>query len=128
MRVLLVDDEERFVSVLARRLRLRGMEADYACNWKDAFRVAWEGRFDVALLDIKMPGIGGIALRSELAAIAPGTRFIFMTGHGSQDDYEAGRAEGVPYLAKPIEIDELVAAIRAVAAGEKTAKGSCDEE
>jgi DNA-binding response OmpR family regulator len=116
MRVLLVDDEERFVSVLTKRLRLRGVEADYACSGEEALSAARERRFDVAVLDIKMPGIGGIELRGKLKEIAPDLRFVFVTGHGSEDDYEVGRALASAYLAKPVEIDELVETLTSLAA------------
>jgi DNA-binding NtrC family response regulator len=109
VRVLLVDDEERFVSVLAKRLRLRGIEAEYALSADDALRAVKDRRFDVALLDVKMPGMGGIELRRQLEARAPHLRFLFVTGHGSRDDFEAGSTGGAPYVAKPIEIDDLVA-------------------
>jgi DNA-binding response OmpR family regulator len=111
MKVLLVDDEERFASVLTKRLRLRGVDAHYACSGKDAMSAARSERFDVALLDIKMPGIGGLELRERLSELNPEMRFIFVTGHGSQEDYETGRAVASAYLAKPVEIEELVRAL-----------------
>jgi len=123
MRVLLVDDEERFVSVLAKRLRLRGFQADFVCKGEDALRAAEEGRYDLALLDIKMPGMGGLELRRRLAGIAPGMRFVFVTGHGSQGDYETGRAEGCPYIAKPFEIEELIETIGGLGAASDSGKG-----
>jgi DNA-binding response OmpR family regulator len=114
MKVLLVDDERRFASVLTKRLRLRGVDVAYACSGEDALEAARAERFDVALLDIKMPRIGGIELRRRLAEISPGMRFVFMTGHGSMDDYEVGSAVASAYLAKPVEIEELVETLEAL--------------
>jgi DNA-binding NtrC family response regulator len=111
VRVLLVDDEERFVSVLTKRLRLRGIDAEFALSGDAALAAARERRFDVALLDVKMPGMGGIELRRRLEALSPGMKFLFVTGHGSRDDYEAGTTEGAIYVAKPIEIDDLIEVI-----------------
>ena len=66
--------------------------------------------FDLAVLDVKIPGINGINLRKKMKEKCPDMKFIFMTGHGSQDDYAAGSAEtGVDYyLLKPVTIDELI--------------------
>jgi len=108
MRVLLVDDEARFVSVLTKRLRLRGIEAEFALNAEDAIRAIRRLPFDIALLDVKMPQMGGIELRRRLAEIQPHLSFAFVTGHGSRDDFEVGDSEGIPYIAKPLEIDELI--------------------
>jgi CheY-like chemotaxis protein len=55
-----------------------------------------------------MPGIGGIELKRQLKGLAPEMKFIFLTGHGSKNDYETGSAEVARYLAKPIQIDELI--------------------
>ena len=127
MRVLLVDDEEKFVSVLAKRLRLRGVDADYACSGEEAIRIVREGDFDVALLDVNMPGIGGIELRRRLAAIAPSMRFAFVTGHGSVDDHETGSAVVSAYLAKPLQIDELVETLDRLATGHTSREEGPDE-
>jgi DNA-binding response OmpR family regulator len=125
MRVLLVDDEEKFVSVLAKRLRLRGIEAEFACDGETALERARAEGFDIALLDVKMPGLSGIELRRRLGTVSPDLRFIFVTvtGHGSEADYRTGLAEGARYLAKPIEIEDLVAAIHEVA-GEQDGEGA----
>jgi DNA-binding NtrC family response regulator len=111
VKVLLVDDEEKFVSVLAKRLRLRGIEAEFVLTADDALRLVRERPFDVALLDVKMPGMGGIELRRRLEELAPEMKFLFVTGHGSRDDYEAASTGGALYVAKPIEIEDLVAAL-----------------
>jgi CheY-like chemotaxis protein len=111
MRVLLVDDEARFVSVLTKRLRLRGIDAEFALSAEEALRLAESSAFDFALLDVKMPRMGGIELRRRLAAMQPRLKFAFVTGHGSRDDFEAGGADGVPYIAKPFEIEDLVATL-----------------
>ena len=112
MKVLRVDDEARFVSVLTKRLRLRGIEAEFALSAEEALRAAWRSAFDLALLDVKMPRMGGIELRRRLAAIQPRMKFAFVTGHGSRADYEAGGTESVPYIAKPLEIEDLIATLK----------------
>ena len=109
MRVLLVDDEKKFAMTLAKRLELRGIEAAFVYSGQEAIDMARQGkRFDVAVLDVKMPGIGGIELRHELSNLDPELKFVFLTGHGSKIDVEAGAAETALYLPKPLKIDELV--------------------
>ena len=65
-------------------------------------------RYDVAILDVKMPGIGGIELERKLSGLVPGMKFIFLTGHGSESDFEIGSAEAAYYLSKPFQIEKLI--------------------
>jgi DNA-binding response OmpR family regulator len=112
MKVLLVDDEERFVTALAKRLRLRGLDADFVFSGEEAFIKASNTKYDVVVLDVKMPGISGIELRRGLQDIDPELSFIFFTGHGSQTDFRVGSNEASFYLPKPLDVDELVVAIQ----------------
>lgn len=115
MKVLLVDDEKKFVSVLATRLRMRGFEADYAFTGHEALSMAAQEEYDVIVLDVKMPGIGGIELKVKLQEHNPDAKYIFLTGHGSADDFSIGSSEAEFYLSKPLPIDDLIEAIRACA-------------
>lgn len=110
MRILLVDDEEELVATLAERLTLRGFEADWAVSGEEALKKADEITYDLAVLDIKIPRISGINLKKELQKKDPHMKFIFMTGHGSEDDYRAGAAEAGTeyYLVKPVDIEILI--------------------
>jgi DNA-binding response OmpR family regulator len=114
MKVLLVDDEQKFATMLAKRLALRGIDIDYVYTGKDAIVKAETQRYDVAILDVKMPGIGGIELERKLKELDPCLKIIFLTGHGSNTDFETGSAEAACYLAKPIQIDELITILREV--------------
>jgi DNA-binding response OmpR family regulator len=115
MKVLLVDDEKKFATMLAKRLALRGIEVDYVHTARDAARKTESNRYDVGILDVKMPGTGGIELERKLKQLAPGMKIIFLTGHGSKADFEAGSAEAARYLAKPIQIEELIRILHEVA-------------
>jgi DNA-binding response OmpR family regulator len=110
MRVLLVDDENEFVSTLAERLSLRGIEAAWATNSLDALRMAESGWFDVAVLDMKMPAMGGLKLKETLQEKYPAMRFIFLTGYGSETDFRALTCHaGEEFcLVKPVDIDVLI--------------------
>ena len=114
MKVLLVDDEKKFATMLAKRLALRGIDVHYVYTGEDAIVKAEAERYDVAILDVKMPGIGGIELKRKLKELDPCLKIIFLTGHGSKTDFETGSAEAECYLAKPIQIDELIAILREV--------------
>jgi DNA-binding response OmpR family regulator len=108
MKVLLVDDEKKFAMMLSRRLALRGIDVDYVHSGEAALDKSKQAEYDVAILDVKMPGIGGIELKRKLKALAPGMKFIFLTGHGSEIDFETGSTEGSFYLAKPLQIEKLI--------------------
>lgn len=111
MRVLLVDDERDLVSALAERLGFRKIEAHYATSGEEALKLAAESTYDVAVLDVKMPRLGGIELCRKLREIQPGLKVVFLTGHGSEDDFRAGRDHGESYLIKPVRIEDLIAAL-----------------
>ncbi|MBG0789726.1 MAG: response regulator [Desulfovibrionaceae bacterium] len=115
MKILLVDDEVELVSAMAERLGYRGLDADWAENGEDALKMAGETDYAVAVLDMKMPRMGGLELQEKLVARHPGMRFIFLSGHGSEADFKAGRAAGCNYLIKPIQLEDLVDMIREVA-------------
>ena len=109
MKVLLVDDEEKFVLMLAKRLDLRGIQSKFVYSGAEAIALVEKGEhFDVAVLDVKMPGIGGIDLRRKLGEMDPQMKFVFLTGHGSNIDYKIGASEAAFYLPKPLNIDELI--------------------
>ena len=119
MRVLLVDDEEEFVATLAERLQLRGIQADWSTSAEESLERVAEARYDVAVLDVKMPKINGIDLKAKIQALSPDTKFIFLTGHGSEKDFIAGRSISEYYLIKPVQIDDLVGKLKAAVAGEE---------
>lgn len=125
MKILLVDDEMEFVSALAERLSLRGIEADWVIRPEDAIQRVAETCYDMVVLDVKMPRINGIALKGELERKCPNLKFIFLTGHGAGEDFTAGMAEtGVEcYLAKPLRIETLLAVIKRVTAERKEGNG-----
>jgi len=116
MRVLLVDDEEELVSTLAERLSLRGIEAHWVTSAEEALQRVKGEHYDVAVLDVRIPRISGLKLKTKLEEIAPGMRFIFLTGHGSEDDFVAGAAEAGAgyYLVKPVNIDALIQKMKEV--------------
>jgi DNA-binding response OmpR family regulator len=116
MRILLVDDEEELVSTICERLRLRGIEAEWATSSEDALKQAEAQHFDVAVLDIKMPRTGGLELKKSLQMRSPDMKYIFLTGYGSEQDFKTITEEFGKdnYLFKPVDIDELITKITLV--------------
>jgi len=115
MKVLLVDDEEELVTTLAERLSFRGVDAQWATTGYDAVALVKDEPFDVVVLDVKMPHLDGIQLKKELERIRPAMNYVFVTGHGSEEDFRVGSAEAGHYLAKPLDIETLVATLMEVA-------------
>ena len=115
MRILLVDDEEELVVTLAERLSLRDVDADWALSGEEALKMAAAKHYDLAVLDMKMPKMNGLQLKAELQKLFPAMHFIFLTGHGSEEDFEAGSSEAGAdnYLIKPVNIMQLMATINA---------------
>ena len=111
MRLLLVDDERDFVATLAERLSLRNIEEDWVTSAKDAEAIIQTKQYDLVVLDVKMPGMSGRQLKKIIEQKIPGIKTIYLTGHGSEEDYKAGIAEAEYYLMKPINIDDLIAKI-----------------
>lgn len=116
IKVLLVDDEEELSLVMAERLQLRGFDAEGVTSGEEALERLLEKAFDVAVIDIKMPGIGGLDLMKEIQKKHPDTKVILFTGHGSGAEEEGQDIEGaVDYLVKPVDIDDLTEKIRLAA-------------
>ena len=114
MNVLLVDDETELVSTLAERLGLRGIDACWATSYEEALSWMEKMAFDIAVLDVKMPKVDGLELKKRLQARNPAMKFIFVTGHGSTQDFETGASEvGADYyLVKPLNIETLIAKLK----------------
>ena len=74
----------------------------------EAFSKAEAAHYDIAVLDVKMPHMSGIDLKKKLQQKAPDMKFIFVTGHGSAEDYSTGSQEGFCYIIKPFKIETLV--------------------
>ncbi len=108
MHILLVDDEEEFVVTVAERLNMRGIDADWATSADDALAMAREKDYDLAVLDVKLPRTSGLELRERLARDNPRMKFIFLTGHGSAEDYRVGAAGAAHYLGKPVSLQVLI--------------------
>jgi DNA-binding NtrC family response regulator len=112
LRLLFVDDEEELVSTVVERLELRGIDAVGVTSGDEALHRLREERFDVVVIDVRMPGIGGIDVLRTVNRRHPEVKVILMTGHGSAEDSEIGRRLGaIAYLQKPVDLEDLLTTI-----------------
>lgn len=108
---LVVDDDEAFRTRLVKAIAARGLKAEGADGADSALRVASRLKPQAALIDLRMPGISGLDLVTELAARFPGIQMVVLTGYGSiATAVEALRRGAINYLTKPLDTDQILAA------------------
>jgi DNA-binding NtrC family response regulator len=108
-KILLVDDEIVFTDNMSKLLRNRGYRVVAVNSGDSAIRTLQGEDFDVVVLDLKMPGMDGIATLREITKLGLFTETLILTGHGSMDTaLEAMKLGAYDYLTKPCEIEELV--------------------
>jgi DNA-binding NtrC family response regulator len=113
-RILLVDDEERFRNNLQKMLGSQGFIIRAKSSGAEALEELKLRPYDVVVLDIRMPGMDGLATLAEIKKIAPGVEVIILSGHASMDAaMEINRLGGYDYLMKPCPLDELLLKIDA---------------
>ena len=111
-KILLVDDEERFRTTLGKMLRAQGLEVTALGSGREALEELQKQAYDVMVLDVRMPGMDGIATLTEIKKIAPQVEVIMLTGHASMDvAVEIMRLGGYDYLLKPCPVEDLMAKI-----------------
>jgi two-component system OmpR family response regulator len=120
LRVLIVDDEDELAHALVERLQIRGMDAHGVTTGKEALDRIRTEPFDVVLLDVRMPGLGGLKVIKEIKDRRPGLQVIMLTGHSSAQDAQQGMDLGAyKYLQKPVNIEDLCRVLRAAVASEE---------
>ena len=109
--LLLVDDDEEFLGVLAPAMHKRGFLVSTANSAESAFALAEQDPPEYAVVDLKMAGNSGLVLVRQLAGLQAGTRIVVLTGYASiSTAIEAIKLGATHYLAKPVDADEIVAA------------------
>ncbi|MGV8969954.1 MAG: response regulator transcription factor [Microbacteriaceae bacterium] len=114
-RILVVEDETQMANLLARGLRGEGYVVDIADNGIAAITLATHEAFDIAVLDVMMPGMSGFELCRRLREHTPGMAIILLTARNAVDDRIRGLDAGADdYLTKPFDFAELAARLRAL--------------
>jgi len=106
--LLIVDDDEQLRQTLVRRFRHQGMAVSQAGSAEEARALLDRQRFDVALLDLHLPGQSGVQFLEHLKATQPEVEALMLTAHGSIDTAILAMKQGAyDYLAKPFHLPEL---------------------
>jgi DNA-binding NtrC family response regulator len=110
LNLMLVDDEERFLATTAKLLERLGHRVLTASSGPAALELLSEGDVDVIILDVKMPGMGGLQVLREVRLRFPLVEVIMLTGHGTVELAVEGLKSGAfDFVTKPCEMDNLVA-------------------
>jgi len=111
-RILVADDEESIRWVLSKALSKQGYQVDLAINGQEALEMSRQRSYDLAVLDIKMPGLSGLDLLSRFQEECRETLVVIMTAESSMKNaVEAMKRGAYDYITKPFDLDALDAII-----------------
>ncbi len=123
IRVLIVDDEPELVGSLRKRMLRRGFTVVGTLSGRKALAAAELRRFDVAVIDLKMPEMDGLETLKRLKSLQPTVQAIILTGHGSVEAaLQSGRLAATYFLPKPFDFSQLVEFIQKAATEGRTAQ------
>ncbi len=112
IRLLIVDDEERFVETLSKRLASRGLYVEGANGGESALALFNSKPFDVVLLDLRMPGMDGLETLREIKRTQPLLQVVMLSGNASINAAVEGMRLGASdYLLKPADIEDVMAKV-----------------
>lgn len=107
--ILLVDDEEALLDAIKRRLQIRAFNVIAVNRGDKALDVVRQYPIDVAILDLKMPGMSGKDVLVNLKRDYPWIEIVILTGHGSVDpEKETVYDQAYSFLAKPCDLETLL--------------------
>src|SRR4051812_21942445 len=116
LRILFADDEAHLRDLMQMELPRIGHEVTVCPDGTSALRALEKGSFDVALLDIRMPGLTGIEVLGKIRQLSPETQVVILTGHATVDTaVQALRLGAFDYLTKPCKWAELEVILNRVA-------------
>lgn len=111
--VLVVDDEENFLTLLKWFLSQRGYNVSTALSADEALDMVENQNFDIALLDIKLGNGNGLILLEQVTARSPRLKVIMMTAYPTVGSLKQAFSKGaMRYLTKPVDLQELTEALR----------------
>ena len=109
MTILFVDDEPDFLQTLLKRMRKRNVNASGVGSGEEALVHLAQSPVDVVVLDVRMPGMGGLETLRAIKKKTPLTEVVMLTGHASLEVAREGMENGAfDYLMKPVDIDDLL--------------------
>ena len=113
IKLLMVDDEVKFLESISKRLVLKSFDVTTAVNGKEAIESAEKGFFDVAVVDFQMPGMDGAQVLRTLKEKHKYLEIIMLTGHATVDSaVECTKLGAFKYLEKPYDFENLVEVIQ----------------
>jgi len=111
--LLMVDDEVKFLQTITERLKLKFFDITSATNGKEAIAAAEKGRFDVAVIDLQMPGIDGVQVLEILKKNHKYLEVLILSGHATiETAVTCTKLGAFKVLEKPCDFDKLVEAIK----------------
>jgi DNA-binding NtrC family response regulator len=117
MKLLIVDDEERFLYSMQKLLKRKGYDVETTTSGETCLEILKEQLFDVVILDIKMPGIGGMETLKLIKRFFPTVEVIMLTGHGTGEyAVDALMWGAADFLIKPISVPDLIGKVEEASA------------
>jgi DNA-binding NtrC family response regulator len=110
MRLMLVDDEERFLQTTGKMIRKKGYDVITAASGEECLEKLEKELVHVVILDVKMPGMDGVETLKRIKQRYPRIEVIMLTGHATADSAVEGLKSGATdYLQKPTGVEDLIA-------------------
>lgn len=112
-RILTVDDEKNIRHLISNEFSLEGFDVVTAASGEEGLALFKSSRFDVVILDIKLPKLSGIEILKKMKQISPNTEIIMITGYSDiRSAVEAIKLGACDYVTKPFKLDELLTLVR----------------
>ena len=113
IKLLVVDDEKQFLETISKRLSMRDFDVTPVSSGEEAIEAARKQEFEIALVDLKMPGMGGEEVLEILKREHKFMEVVILTGYGAIDSAIRCTKAGVyGYLEKPCELETLLNVLR----------------
>ncbi len=113
--LLIVDDEQRYADMLARRLNLRGCNCEVCYRGQEALDILKRKNFDLILLDLHLPDIYGTEVLTRIKEMDSKTPVIIVTAHGTEKDEQECMQQGAyAFMHKPLDILGLMSILAQV--------------
>ncbi len=121
--VLIIDDEQRFATMLSKRLSLRGYLCEVVYDGESGLAMLPRHPFKAVILDLRLPGLSGEEVLERIKMEQPDLPVIILTGHGNEK--ERTRCMGLhahAFLNKPVDLAQLVSLFEEITAGNTSSK------